>query len=99
MIRIPQRNARGTTAMQPLPMDGVRYRAWMIRSWQTGGSTRMRIEWIARGIEVEIEGEHAADLATRVEEAFDREAGGPADAEIVGAPTGAADRGGSQRTR
>lgn len=98
MIRVPRRNAGGTAAAQPLPMDGVRYRAWLIRSWQAGGSTRMRIEWVARGTEVEIRGESAADLAARVEGAFDQEVAESPEAETPGAPTGAADRGGAQRT-
>lgn len=98
MIRAPRRNMRGTAAAQPLPMDGVRYRAWLVRSWQAEGSTRMRIESVARGTEVEIRGERAADLAARVEEAFDREVGASIEAGTPGAPTGATDRGGTQRT-
>lgn len=65
-------------------MGGVRYRAYVVRVWLSDDAdpagARMRIEWIAPGIEVETLGEPAADLAARLERVFDPDAaadGGP----------------------
>jgi hypothetical protein len=58
-------------------MDRTRYRSWLIRAWPAGGpgedakgTSRVCIECIAHGTEVEIRGEPAADLAGRIEAAF-----------------------------
>jgi hypothetical protein len=56
-------------------MDAVRYRSYVVRVWNAGPSepagTRIRVEWIAPGIEVEVRGERAADLAARLDLVFD----------------------------
>jgi hypothetical protein len=52
-------------------MDGVRYRSYVVRIWladpQERADTRVRVEWIAQGIEVEARGAPAADLAARLD--------------------------------
>jgi hypothetical protein len=62
-------------------MDGIRYRSYVVRVWLGDPSdpadARVRIEWIAPGIEVETHGARAADLAARLEQAFDRDATDP----------------------
>ena len=71
-------NIRGTPTTQPWGMNGVRYRAYLVRTWRPecrGADTaRVWIEWIAKGSEVEIRGGRAADLVVRIEEAFGPEA-------------------------
>lgn len=56
-------------------MDSVSYRSYVVRVWHAGPSdpaeTRVRVEWIASGIEVELRGACAADLAARLALAFD----------------------------
>jgi hypothetical protein len=58
-------------------MDVVRYRSYVVRVWLAGPSeptsTRIRVEWIAPGIEVEERGARAADLAARLDRIFDPE--------------------------
>jgi hypothetical protein len=59
-------------------VDGIRYRSYVVRVWLGDPSdpadARVRIEWIAPGIEVETHGARAADLAARLAQAFDRDA-------------------------
>jgi len=56
-------------------MDGFRYRSYVVRIWLADPAepalARARVEWIAPGIEVEVRGEPAADLAARLERILD----------------------------
>ena len=74
--RAVDRNVPGTPALHLVSMDGVRYRSYVVRIWladpQERADTRMRVEWIAQGIEVEARGAPAADLAARLDRIFTR---------------------------
>jgi hypothetical protein len=71
------RNVLGTPVLQPACIDGVRYRSYVVRVWLTGTSeptsTRIRVEWIASGIEAEERGARAADLAAQLDRIVDPE--------------------------
>jgi hypothetical protein len=60
-------------------MDGVCYRSYVVRVWLADpperAETRMRVEWIAQGIEIEARGAPAADLAAQLDRIFDPEPG------------------------
>lgn len=55
-------------------MDRIRYRSYLVRTWQVAGpdpdATRVRVEWIARGEEVEVRGRRADNLAVALADAF-----------------------------
>lgn len=75
-------------------MKQVRYRSYLIRVWEADGTewdaARARIEWIARGVEAEVRGSQARDLAARLAGAFGPEA--PAGDTAVGVAAEAASR-------
>ena len=78
-------------------MKRVRYRSYLIRVWEADGTewdaSRARIEWIARGVEAEVRGSQAQDLATRLSDAFGPEA--PSGDTAVGGAGEAASREGA----
>jgi hypothetical protein len=77
-------------------MDGLRYRSYVVRVWLADPAeparTRMRVEWIAPGIEVEARGARAADLAARLDRIFDPEP--VEDDRLAGDQVDVSDRGG-----
>jgi hypothetical protein len=87
-------NATGTPDRQPALVDGLRYRSYVIRVWVADPAdtprTRMRIERIATGTEVEVRGTPAADLAARLERILDPD---PSDDRQTGGRVGVSNRG------